>query len=1028
MLFANDPNLAFVLLAGSVASIDAAGDVQLLTELGEAYKRSRPIRDISRRAQLPDRHVGLPPRARMVVDIGRASILLADRVSEQRPTLTLQSDGLHFGWFTEFSDISARRRDKASARSAFKQEEELQDRRSAADASTDYAQHDSMLKPQLRRYPTVAPALLHDDLSLRMRMDASTALEPIYMNLMLGNADNGDQKQYHLATIGRMHGTLTGDVLGTVVIAPDGSEQAYLDSESLLCSLDLGVDSGVKVNLWETAVVDALVAMGHAHRGSDDAIENVGEIKQSILNRLPSGISGRLSLGLISIFVGEEDPNKDCKLTLTKGLWLQTNASLEYAYINNATQALPWRHTLSAPARVKLRLPEDITTQALAHYTTLSGHGGQAALFSVTCNDCFVKPIFDGESFVAAGGTSMSHERVQPPQARPEEPYVGWDFRQRESDAIGPSKFANQRLPLEIDKSDQAQRPMIRLNRLRFNWLVKRELATNGIEVKLTGRFGHIWIIADISHAYSALLALDPIRKIAGAWRRTKSASRPRSKLDFSTEITIPGLTAHLEFPLHEQLYVHLATSTIAHRTGTGMLVGSDAALVYVPSIREVGKWEELARFKRFYAKTSPPDIDLAVHVTSEAVRVRIPQAYQLSKLILNITVFLKSVKLLVANIDTGSFAKVKIPGPEGPKKIPQITFDIDHISLQAQDDPIETKLNLIWRVGMHEQQARMVLQEMYDRKLQLLAEVEEPGLGTMHASSDGKHSQPHASKLTNKRTTTLEDAQSRLDHHNARVYVRRFRAAREEQRRREVRANRYMQNLGVDIKLPIEIVASTSSPPLFRARLTGFRLSVGDLGISRSEVINYMGDVSSSPFDDDVEFTLMVPLKLQMTLKEASFRLRDYPLPLVRIQPTQDGTPAFHLGTPFIIAEEIAGDESLVMIPSEIIPADCGRKGASHFTVDIAKTLMPVKTYARPKITISTEKTTEFTWGNSYQPAIQDFMKVVETFSHPPRDLSPRVGFWDKFRLILHWQVTMELAGACHLHLKGESQSPCLI
>jgi hypothetical protein len=107
--------------------------------------------------------------------------------------------------------------------------------------------------------------------------------------------------------------------------------------------------------------------------------------------------------------------------------------------------------------------------------------------------------------------------------------------------------------------------------------------------------------------------------------------------------------------------------------------------------------------------------------------------------------------------------------------------------------------------------------------------------------------------------------------------------------------------------------------------------------------------------------------------------------------------------------------------IPCEIIPAGMGDKNAQAFTVQVFKTISPVKTYTRPEIKIHSKRTTEFTWGNSMQPAIQDFMKVMETLSHPPRDPSSRIGFWDKFRLILHWVVKVDFEGPVHLHLKGE-------
>jgi hypothetical protein len=48
------------------------------------------------------------------------------------------------------------------------------------------------------------------------------------------------------------------------------------------------------------------------------------------------------------------------------------------------------------------------------------------------------------------------------------------------------------------------------------------------------------------------------------------------------------------------------------------------------------------------------------------------------------------------ASRDTLSFETVKKPGPEGPKHIPRILINVNKVSLEAKDDPIETNLNLI--------------------------------------------------------------------------------------------------------------------------------------------------------------------------------------------------------------------------------------------------------------------------------------------------------------------------------------------
>ena len=237
LLFANDPNLALIVFRGSIASIDVAGDVQLFDELSQASKRHRPDRyaDVHESSATTEKAGKLPPRIRMVLDIGHAMVLAADKISENQTTLSLASDGLHLQCFTGFSDILARRRDKATNRLAFKQEDELRQRREEAGPEADYALSPSMLKPQLRRYFSQTPAKLQEDYAISMGIDASLALEPTSLHMTLSGKTDRDQRTYRLASIGRIHGMVTGDILVKQDIQPDSTESAHLDFNSLSC-------------------------------------------------------------------------------------------------------------------------------------------------------------------------------------------------------------------------------------------------------------------------------------------------------------------------------------------------------------------------------------------------------------------------------------------------------------------------------------------------------------------------------------------------------------------------------------------------------------------------------------------------------------------------------------------------------------------------------------------------------------------------------------------------------------------------
>ena len=97
--------------------------------------------------------------------------------------------------------------------------------------------------------------------------------------------------------------------------------------------------------------------------------------------------------------------------------------------------------------------------------------------------------------------------------------------------------------------------------------------------------------------------------------------------------------------------------------------------------------------------------------------------------------------------------------------------------------------------------------------------------------------------------------------------------------------------------------------------------------------------------------------------------------------------------------AEEMGGERSVDWIKSVVLKENYGIYGASPLSISVPKTIMPVKSYARPRIRVLTDDVTDFAWGVSYGSATQDLMRVIDTLSHATKDQSPPIGFWDKVR-----------------------------
>ena len=1023
LLFASDPNLSLVIGRATIASVDAAGDVQLLNELVDAWRATHPQRPAEADAsnvkvrKVRDLPPGLLPRIRLVLDIGHCMFVLADRVSSSKTTLSVATEGLHFGCFTSYSDLIGRRKDKMSTKNAFKEEEQLQQRRAEMGDTVDYALPDAMLKPRVRRKFYPDSAKLFEDFTLSMTFTAHLEMEPIAMHLTIEDIEQRTQETFPIASIGRAHGLMTGDILGR----SDLHDSVRLDPSSRSVSLDLGVDSGIHANLWEKAVLDALVGMGKAHIAADVDSTPPSKPKADILSRLPSGISARLSLGSVSIFVGRPDPNPSCDKGLVRGIWLRSFVALEYAYYINTAQTLRTRHDLTSHIRAKLKLPTDITTQALACYHHIKSEGGRAALFRFTTLDTFVKPIFHGQSFDDRGGTRQETESwawPEPPATA--EDYLTWDFiKLRGIEHPESGVFANTLPRFEETGAVQARRHLLRMKSSTVNWLVQRTTSNAEIAHRLTGRSDPIHIVCGLAHVYCAILAFSSLKRVADAWKRPGPRKTPAEKVArFFFSFTVPSMSCHIAFPLHEQLFIHVGNVFAGHGETHELPSGSiDQVLVYVPSPspREAGMWQELGMIKSLSVSKKSADSTLPVDVSIDGMRVRVPVAYHVSKLVLNVSVSIKALKLIMDDLRSGTFSTVKSPASEAPKHVPHIAFHIKDLALEAKDSPIEERLNLIWRVGLAEQKQRIERDLQFDEKVSAIERAE------MMEAGEEPETPARQSAMGPEHTVDIVEARLRLDWYNSKNWVSRINAAKDEQQRREKVVVGKMSPGGRPVDLPITIAPAKMTPPLFRGSFQHVNLTIGTPGLSREEIIDYMGEVST-PFKPDTEFSLMVPLRLQWEMGSASATLRDYPLPLVNIRPLADGSPAWTLDTTFIIAEELQGEDSVLYVPCEVVPYGLGHSDAQAFTVQIAKTISPVKTYTRPHIKIHSTRTTEFTWGNSMQPAIQDFMKVMESLSHPPRDPSPRIGFWDKFRLILHWVIKVDFDGPVHLHLKGKS------
>ena len=277
---------------------------------------------------------------------------------------------------------------------------------------------------------------------------------------------------------------------------------------------------------------------------------------------------------------------------------------------------------------------------------------------------------------------------------------------------------------------------------------------------------------------------------------------------------------------------------------------------------------------------------------------------------------------------------------------------------------------------------------------------------------------------------TSIEDAREKLKVLNAQTWKKRIDHALATQNRSigDIRSMFWgLDELPDDIEQKETIMSIPQRPALMAFAVSDLDIVIDKPSFPLSEYPRFLHRVGKG-MPTDTQYSLLIPMHVQINAGEAKIHLRDYPLPLVHIpamghsQSTR--LPSLSLKTDFVIAEEFRDIESTRVSRVVVVPQEETLSGelSGGFAVDVRRTVAPVKTYSDMTVDINSSYPTRITWGTSYQPAIQDMMQIIENFTKPAIDPSERVGFWDKIRLTFHSRINISWKGDgdVHLILKG--------
>ena len=500
---------------------------------------------------------------------------------------------------------------------------------------------------------------------------------------------------------------------------------------------------------------------------------------------------------------------------------------------------------------------------------------------------------------------------------------------------------------------------------------------------------------------------------------------------------------------------------------------------LYVEAQRMRSAWRRLASVKsiRIDHRTSRKKVgdeyvnESSIDVSTELARLAVPHQLVLHKIFDNLVNVIKATEQLNHRFSTRSDAYILKKCPEQAKRIPRISLRARNLMFELEDGAFDWKLGLIYRIGLKEQKQRLAREEAFKVKIKKLKEQSqrrdssrhrphypqpkdrgrskhsyldkrpEQGQGSeatsQHApatldESRGRHMRYDTGALgglTDIAKVSAEEAWLKLQEHNAESWRKRITFAMKYQGS-TTKDNRSIssdtEDLPESVEEPEIILSVPGRPGLVSVSINDLHVVIDKPSFQdHSKFLHSVG--KGMPFS--MEYSLLIPMNLQINLGEARVTLRSYPLPLIHVPAIKLGQssrlPSLSLKTDFVIAEEYRDEQSMKHVRVEVVPASkttSSAKVANGYSIDVRRTVSPVKTYSDVDIAINTSNPTTITWGTSYQPAIQDMMQIIESFTKPQIDPSDRAGFWDKIRLILHCRVrvTWKGGGDVHLRLKG--------
>lgn len=351
-----------------------------------------------------------------------------------------------------------------------------------------------------------------------------------------------------------------------------------------------------------------------------------------------------------------------------------------------------------------------------------------------------------------------------------------------------------------------------------------------------------------------------------------------------------------------------------------------------------------------------------------------------------NLSITIKIVKHMFKCLKQDSkHVSIIHPSESFPKLLPTIRLKTNRVVFNMEDDPFESELNMIYQLGKVEQRKRLELNSLFENKVETTRILLE----------------------------NIPDKKEDLEQIISDSWIRKVKSYKR-QLNDEITKNRkflFGNEAKLESKFQKGIQPYSIHAPLLSIIMERFDLTVLAPKFGLDNLTQYLYDIGQGqPLD--TRYSLLLPTYVDLGLQELRMHLRDYPLPLLFV-PKHYKNPksnSVNIAGHLIIAEPlITEDYSLRRLKVPLIPNLLQNKISKFYEVEIEKSLASVKLFTDLNIFLNSDSPSRFVWGQSYQFGIQQIMLNFDQFSKPPVDPSPKLGFWDKLRLVMHGKFKID-------------------